>query len=316
MEIDQSFQKLFKSHPLKIACIGEAMIELSLGPDLSKPQLGFAGDTLNTAIYLRRCLSSDHDVAFVSRVGEDMFSDAMLAFIESESITTHHISKTEGRSPGLYAISTDRCGERSFSYWRENSAARLLFQEGTDVNFDQLAGFDILYLSAISLAILPHVIRLQLLDWITQYRTKGGITIFDSNYRPPLWESKNIAQEVVTAAWMNCDIALPSLEDELVLFEEKDEASVIRRFNQFGIKMGVLKRGEKGPTSLGFHKPHTHKFLPVQEIVDTTAAGDSFNGAFIAALITGQSHEDAILAGHLCASKVLQYKGAIIPASD
>ncbi|MEP3320749.1 MAG: sugar kinase [Sneathiella sp.] len=301
---------------MKIACIGEAMLELSLGSDLSKPQLGFAGDTLNTAIYLRRCLSSDHEVAFVSRVGKDMLSETMLAFIESESITTRHISKVGGRSPGLYAISTDQYGERSFSYWRENSAARLLFQDGTDANFDQLAGFDILYLSAISLAILPNTIRLKLLDWIKQYRARGGITIFDSNYRPQLWESKSVAQEIISAAWANCDIALPSLEDELTLFEDNDEASVIHRLNQLGIKMGVLKRGEKGPMPLGSHKLQDHNFLPVQEIVDSTAAGDSFNGAFIGALITGQSHEDAILAGHLCASKVLQFKGAIIPVSE
>lgn len=292
---------------MKIACIGEAMVELSLATD--NPTVGFAGDTLNTAVYLRRALPPEHQVDFVSVVGSDPISDRMVAFIAAQGISTASISRHPDRIPGLYASVTDTSGERSFFYWRDSSAARTLFSDG----FDRLSTFDVIYLSAITLAILPTEVRENLLDWLHEW---SGISAFDSNYRPKLWEDQATARHAVSRAWRICNIGLPSLDDEMSLFGDRNEQAVISRFRGYGLTNGVLKRGELGPRSLAGAVDREPVFRAVRNVVDTTAAGDSFNGAYMGALLTGSCHNDAMLAGHKCASKVIGQTGAIVPVDN
>jgi len=304
------------SSSMHIACIGEAMIEVSATTIPGDGQLGVAGDTLNTAIYLRRCLSAKYSVSYVTALGEDSLSDQMLRYMQSENIETQHIERRSDLLPGLYAINTDSDGERSFVYWRENSAARRLFSQDSDITFEQLHEFDVIYLSAITLAVLSADARQQLFDWLPTYRKRGGLFAFDSNFRPRLWEDLQTAQSCVKQAWSQCDIALPSLDDELALFQEKSEAAVLQRFASYAIQVGVLKRGAVGPIAL--HGPYdsSQDFPAAESVVDTTAAGDSFSGAFLAAYIDGQPIDKAMRQAHNLASQVVGFPGAIMPRSQ
>lgn len=302
---------------MKVACIGEAMVELSLDSGaLGEARVGFAGDTLNTAIYLKRMAGSALQVSYVTRLGQDDFSRQMVAFMEAEGLGTETIARDPDRLPGLYAITTDATGERSFSYWREAAAARRLFQTGSGVDFTALLEFDVLFLSAITLAILPDNVRHALIAWLADYKTRtGGRVVFDSNYRARLWESPDTAREAIGAAWRVSDIALPSLDDEMAVFADADEAAVLARLRHCGITSGALKRGRAGPLSLA--DPGTEiNFPPAAKVVDTTAAGDSFNGGYLAALLTGQSEAAALRAGHACACVVIGHHGAIVPADS
>lgn len=285
---------------MRIACIGEAMIELAMQGDMAR--VGVAGDTLNTAIYLHRTAPA-LQVDYVTRLGDCPFSERIRDFISEQGIGCDRIEMAAGQSPGLYAITTNDSGERSFSYWRSTSAARGMFSAG---DFSTLAGYDALYMSGISLAILPQDVRLSLCDWLSA----SPITfIYDSNYRPRLWESKTIAQQITAAFWNRADIALPSIDDEMALFDETAKA-VENRFASYG-GTGALKRGERGPVSLGL--PVSQTYPPADMVVDTTAAGDSFNGAYLGALLTGGTQPEALMAGHNLAAKVVQHRGAIIP---
>ena len=158
---------------MKIACIGEAMIEVALTGQTGAAQVGFAGDVLNTAIYLRRALPAVHEVAFVSMIGRDSLSDQMATFIAAEGISIAHLSRHPTLVPGLYTIATDVLGERSFAYWRDTSAARQMFRDPAALQ--PLLGFDFIYLSAITLAILPDPARQALFDVLTQFRAKGAL---------------------------------------------------------------------------------------------------------------------------------------------
>ncbi|MGE4610792.1 MAG: sugar kinase [Paracoccaceae bacterium] len=298
---------------MNIGCIGEAMIELSLSHEVRDAKVGFAGDTLNTAIYMRRALSAEHTVSFISLIGTDKLSDRMATFIENEGVSTLKLGRHPERLPGIYAIRTDESGERSFLYWRENSAARCLFQSGGGYDFSLLDGFDALYFSAITLAILPAEARARFFAWIESYRTDSGIIAFDSNYRSRLWNNKDEAIEAVTRAWKLTDIALPSVDDEMELFGDKDEDAVINRLLSYGIKSGVLKRGADGPIPLVGEIEPTVIFSPVEHVVDTTAAGDSFVGAFLASYLIEKELSAAMVAGHKQASRVIQHSGAVIP---
>jgi 2-dehydro-3-deoxygluconokinase len=293
------------------------MVELSFSDDGGHADVGFAGDTLNTAVYLRRALSKPADVAFVSAVGVDALSDRLIAFIESEGVSTQQITRIPDRLPGIYAISRDPAGERSFAYWREASAARLLFDTGSNLrgatSFERLAGFDVIYYSAITLAIMPIATRSGFLDWLADYRRSGGRVAFDSNYRVRLWESPDAARAFVARAWFAADIGLPTVDDEQALFGEHDEAETLARLRGYGIREGAMKRGAAGPVPISGPMPDGLRFPTARRVVDTTAAGDSFNGAFLARYLTGGTLAEAMQSGHDCALDVIAQRGAIIP---
>ncbi|WP_298841558.1 sugar kinase [uncultured Roseobacter sp.] len=291
---------------LKVACVGEAMVELSMSGDTAA--VGVAGDTLNTAIYMKRSAPS-LAVDYVTCVGDDPFSAKIRDFIAGQGIGCSNIAVLPGQTPGLYAITTAEDGERSFTYWRGSSAARRLFQGKKEPDFSVLANYDVVYLSGITMAILPHPVRLALLDWLVQSSVRF---VYDSNFRPRLWEDPAIARTVTSLLWARSDIALPSVDDEMALFEETHE-EVLERFVGLGMS-GALKQGADGPVSLGSEV--SQRYAPAEQVVDTTAAGDSFNGAYLGSLLSGASQHDALMAGHRCASVVVGHRGAIIPKDD
>lgn len=308
------------------------MAELMLGNDEDQAaSLGFAGDTMNTAIYLNRMLadtSNASEVSYITVVGRDVLSDRLIRRLEDESIDTSRIGRSSKRLVGLYAITTDQTGERTFSYWRSESAARTLFQvepkeqKEPQCNFDLLKGFDVIILSAISLAILPDPVRMALLAELGRLREDAQVTVvFDSNYRPALWESVDVAQRTIAAAWRITDIALPSIDDEKMLFNDADEAALLARLRSYGVVQGALKRGDMGPLSLSGSTDESLTWkvtVPTNtlKVVDTTAAGDSFNAGYLSSILTGKGEQDALQAGHDCALRVISHRGAIIPSDE
>jgi 2-dehydro-3-deoxygluconokinase len=300
---------------MRVASLGECMVELTLARDSDggggAPRVGFAGDTLNTAVYLKRS-APEVEVAYVTALGTDPLSERMLAFFAAEGLSTELVERRADRVPGLYAISVDAAGERSFTYWRDAAAARTLFLPPATVTPERLAGFDLVYLSGITLAIMQPEARRALADFLPGFRAVGGLVAFDSNYRPRLWPDRETAQREIAAFWALTDVGLPSVDDEIALWGDADEAGVLARFAATGVRRGALKRGAEGPLPLGPSGP-LPAFARAARVVDTTAAGDSFNGAYLAALVRGAPEEACLAAGHAMAAEVIGHPGAIIP---
>ena len=300
---------------LKVASIGECMIELRHRSP-SELTLAFGGDTLNFAVYLAR-LTRQHDlrVDYVSALGDDAYSDAMLAMWQAEGVGTGLVARLPGRLPGLYTIRTDASGERSFTYWRSASAARALLQDGrAERLLGALAGYDLLYLSGITLSILDEDQRRDLMALADALRERGGRVAFDSNYRPVGWPDPAVARTTFEEMLTRADIALPTLDDDQALFGVADARQSADRLHHLGVAEVVVKRGAAGCllSSAAFtgQVPPT----PVAEVVDSTAAGDSFNAGYLAARLFGAEPEAAARLGGALAARVIAHPGAIIPA--
>lgn len=301
-------------NPLQVAIIGECMIELRHTE--TGIVEGFGGDTLNTAVYLMRSAQQQLGVSYVTALGKDGFSDNMLAAWQQEGIDTSLIQRFDNKLPGLYVIETDPNGERRFHYWRNDAAARYWLDTAeTNAILETLMRMDVLYLSGISLAILAPAARQKLIDVLISYRSQGGKVIFDNNYRPRLWENPEATQHWYQQMLQATDIAFLTLDDEDMLWGSLPVADVISRTQAAGVKEVVIKRGAESCLVMAdgqLYEVPAVRVLP-QQVVDTTAAGDSFSAGYLAARLCGDSVEQAAAAGHRLASTVIQHRGAIIP---
>ena len=299
----------------RIALFGECMIELR-GQVFGAMQQGFGGDTLNTAIYLVR-LSRDRDiqVSYATALGIDVFSDHMLAAWQAEGIDTSLVRLLSNHLPGLYAIQVDPSGERHFFYWRDTSTARDYFDAPNTPLEEVIDELSALYLSGISLAILPPEGRERLLATMARVRANGGMVAFDNNFRPRLWPNLSQARTLYDRAYALSDLVLITLDDEMALRGETSADRALTDVLALGAQEVVVKRGVQ-PTlvRVAGTPPVAVPVEPVPRVVDTTAAGDSFAGAYLAMRLTDIPPATAARAANRMAGVVIQHPGAIIPA--
>ena len=290
-----------------IVLCGEAMLELSR--DGSGWRLGFGGDTLNTAIHLAR---AGHDTAYLTAIGSEPLSAGLVPQWRAEGLDCSLVLTHPGRTTGLYAIATDEAGERSFTYWRGESAAREMFALPAMADAaNRAAGADLFAFSLISLAILPEPGREALLALAARVRDKGGRVAFDGNYRPRLWTSADEARHWRDRAIALADIGLPTLEDEAML-GLGDAAAVTAHWQALGCTECIVKLG-----AAGCRLPDGTVIAPeaVLAPVDTSGAGDAFNAGYLGARLKGATPAEAARAGHVTAGWTIMRPGAI-PARD
>lgn len=294
----------------KIISIGEAMVELSQANDPGLWRLGVAGDTLNTAWYLRKILPENWQVSYFTKIGTGEFSQRMLDFFETEEIDTAHIGRDPRREVGLYSISLNN-GERSFSYWRDNSAAKRLADDPAALK-QALSGASLAYFSGITLAILDDSGRETLIATLKEAQKSGARIVFDSNLRPRLWpDTATMCAQIETAAAIS-DLILPSFDDESQYFGDRDSKATIERYLDRGAGQVVVKAGGAAIQYGGREGSGMISDLKLETPVDTTSAGDSFNAGYLAATLSGRNIETAIRAGHALSSQVILHRGALV----
>lgn len=296
---------------MRFVSIGECMLELTGAGTPDTWKSGFAGDTFNTAWYTRRALPADWTVAYHTVLGTDPMSDRICAFIENAGIETATIARHPTRIPGLYMVAL-KDGERSFTYWRDMSAARTLADDPAALDA-ALKGADLLYFSGITAAILGPA-RAAFLASVARARAAGATVAFDPNIRPRLWSSPDDLRAGLTEAAAAADIVLPSFEDEAHWFGDADPQATARRYLSGGAREVMVKNGG-GDLAIGTPDGIETIALgaPVQP-VDTTGAGDSFNAAYLAARLLGKSPREAATAGDTLAREVILHPGALIAA--
>lgn len=302
----------------KIACIGEVMIELAPSPaqyrgEAELKTLAYAGDTYNTVVTLARLGTA---ATYITRLGDDHYSDAIVATLDHEGVEADGVIRHQGMVPGLYMIHNSDDGEREFFYWRSQAPARQLFHHMDEIARWEagLAATDWLYLSGITLAIIGDTGRQNLKAFIQRFRERGGRVAFDSNYRPRLWHSAQEAQAAITELLEHTDLALLTLDDEALLWGAGADTTtgVRERYGHCRIPEIVLKRGPEDVLILREGNETAVPVTPVDNIVDTTAAGDTFNAGYLAKRLAGGGPEAAAEQASRCAGVVIQHRGGVI----
>ena len=294
---------------MRACLIGEGMLELSRAGD-GGWRLGYGGDTLNTALHLARM---GMEVSYVTALGSDPFSADLRAAWTAEGLDPTSLLTDPARNVGLYAIRTDEAGERTFSYWRSESAARGMFGlPGMAEVLERAETVDLVAFSLITLAILPEDGREALLAFCRRARARGAKIAFDGNYRPRLWASAAEAAAARDAAIAVCDIGLPTLDDEQALSGAASAGAVADRWRAAGADEVVVKLG-----AIGCLTPGGEIVAPPRAItpVDTSGAGDAFNAGYLYTRLAGEPSPVAALAGHRLAGWVVARIGAI-PVRD
>jgi 2-dehydro-3-deoxygluconokinase len=287
------------------------MVELSRGGD-GRFTASCGGDTFNTAIYLAR---AGVNVAYATALGDDPHSDGIVAMAAAEGVKTELMLRVPGRLPGLYMIETDSKGERSFRYWRGEAPARELF-EHKDWNriAEAMMAARLVYFSGITLSLYSNTGLGRLLAIVEMARRQGAKIVFDGNFRPQGWKGDlPRTRTVFMEALKRVDVALPTYDDEAVLWGDPSPEATVERLQAFGIGEIVVKNG---PHSALVAAGGRQEFIAPGEVVepvDTTAAGDTFNAAYIAARLEGENPGNAAAAGHKLAAEKVRHRGAIMP---
>lgn len=311
--------------PWKVGLLGECMVELQGTPE-GHLTLTFGGDTFNTAAYLARTGAPfGVDVEYISAVGDDGFSTSMIHFWQQQGVKASLTRRLPNRLPGLYHIEVEPCGERVFSYWRGESAAKDSFSApGWEAVLDSLGGFQALYLSGISLAILREDGRERLLQRLEALARAGTDVFFDGNFRPRLWQTPQQSAEEAARPWYLRTLAIsravlltmdetPVLHPDFQAYASMDAESICRRIAAMGPKEVVLKNGADSCIACHEGAFFSVPAVRLDKVVDTTAAGDSFAAAYILGRHLGLAVPEAIGRAHTLAGCVVSHRGAVIP---
>ena len=298
---------------VEIVSIGECMIELYFEPRFGENIYvrGFGGDTLNTIVAAARLGSS---VAYLTKIADDSFSQFLLHSWNKEKIDVSQIKKVKGSFVGVYFINLDENGERSFQYYRKGSAASTLNPEDFDISFIRKAS--VLYSSGITQA-LSETNRSTIRELFRRFKTKGTNSkaiAYDPNYREQLWTNREErAIEAQEEVLPYIDLIFPSFPSDAKLSNSNTPEEMISFYTSKGIKTVIVKLGSEGAifsSDSGKTIQRVPAFKP-SKIVDTTGAGDAFNGGVLGGLIKKFSIMKAVKYGILVSGLKIQGKGAI-----
>jgi 2-dehydro-3-deoxygluconokinase len=300
---------------MRVVLFGECMLELR-GQAFGAMHQGFGGDTLNTAVYLARCAPAGRlGVSYATALGDDALSGGMLARWAQEGLDTSLVRRIPGRLPGLYQIDVDARGERSFSYWRDHSAARAYFDAPQTPLESDFGDFGAFYFSGISLAILQPAGRERLFALLQRMRDRGITIIFDNNFRPRLWSDVVDARTAFERAFALASMVLVTADDHQALYGLATLDEAVRAAQALDVDEIVLKRGAlptllRGDANAVWQEIATER---VERVVDTTAAGDSFAAGYLSRRLLGADTVESARFANRLAARVIQHQGALIP---
>ena len=286
-----------------ILCLGEPMLEFNQQPDGSYLP-GHGGDTSNCAIAAAR---QGARVGYITHVGADTFGDSFMQLWAAEGVDTSGIRERPDAHTGVYFVTHGPDGHQ-FSYFRAGSASSRMGP--ADLPVAALKSAKILHVSGISQAISDSAAD-AVFEAIDIVRAAGGKVSYDTNLRLKLWSLAR-ARAVIHSAMTRCDIALPGLDDARQLTGLDDPDAIADFYLGLGAGVVALTLGAEGTLVA---TPDDRRRIVGRQVkaVDATAAGDTFDGAFLARIVAGDTPFDAAAYANAAAALSTQGYGAVAP---
>lgn len=288
----------------EIVCLGEPLLEFNQVKGESYYLPGHGGDTSNCAIAAAR---QGARVGYLTALGEDAFGDSFIELWGREGVDASRVIRNPTAHTGIYFVTHDETGHR-FSYLRAGSAASLLAP--ADIPEDYIAGAEILHVSGISQAISASACD-AVFYAIEVARHHGVRVSYDSNLRLQLWPLAR-ARAVIHAAMARCDIALPGLDDAARLSGLSEPDAIADFYLELGAAAVALTLGAEGSLVATAEQRRRVAGRTVTP-VDATAAGDTYDGAFLAELAAGRDPFAAAAYANAAAALSTRGYGAVAP---
>lgn len=288
---------------VELLCLGEPMLEFNQQPD-GRFLMGHGGDTSNCAIAAAR---SGASVGVVTALGQDAFGDSFLALWEENGVDADLVKRRADGHTGVYFVTHGPEGH-AFSYLRAGSAASRTGP--SDLPLAAIRNARCLHLSGITLAISTSSCDAAFAAIQTAREAEVAIS-FDTNLRLKLWPLAR-ARAVIGAAIGMCDIALPGLDDARQLTGLTAPEAIVDYYLAAGARIVALTLGAEGTLVATPGRVERIAAFPVQA-VDATAAGDTFDGAFLAEWLRDGDPFAAARYANAAAALSTQGYGAVAP---
>lgn len=286
-----------------IVCLGEPMMEFNQQAD-GRYLPGHGGDTSNCAIAAARQGAA---AGYVTQIGDDTFGNSFMELWKTENVDVSGVIQRPDAPTGVYFVTHGADGHE-FSYFRKGSAASRM--SPADLPRDLLESCDILHVSGISQAISDSAAD-AVFTAIDIVKEAGGKVSYDTNLRLKLWPLDR-ARAIIHAAMTRADIALPGLEDARQLTGLAEPQKIVDFYLELGASVVALTLGDEGTLVATADERRTISGRKVRP-VDATAAGDTFDGAFLARIVAGDSPFQAARYANAAAALSTQGYGAVAP---
>jgi 2-dehydro-3-deoxygluconokinase len=287
----------------ELVCLGEPMLEFNRQSD-GRFLAGHGGDTSNCAIAAARQGAA---VGYLTCLGDDAFGDSFMALWASEGVDATQVARDPQAPTGIYFVDHED-GQHRFTYLRAGSAASRM----TPQSFarDYVARARVLHVSGISQAISASACD-TVFHAIGVARDTGVLVSYDTNLRLKLWPLQR-ARAVIHAAMSECDIALPGLEDAVQLTGLAEPDAIVDFYLRLGPRVVALTLGKDGTLVA---TPQRRERVGVRAVaaLDATAAGDTFDGAFLAETLRGSDPFAAARYANAAAALSTLGYGAVAP---
>lgn len=219
--------------------------------------------------------------AFIGKVGNDSFGRFLCDTLQKYNVSTDGVITDKSANTTLAVVSVNENGERSFAFYRKNSADTLLSEN--EIIDLQLRNTHILHFGSVSLTAEPS--RTATISAVKRAKSFGAVISYDPNYRESLWSSLDEAVEQMKKPLDLVDILKVS-DEELPLISGKIDVEDGAKYlcDKYNIKLVLVTLGAKGAY---------YRFKDCAGIVDgvsvtvadTNGAGDTFFGAFLSRMV-------------------------------
>ncbi len=298
---------------LDILAIGESLIELSTRESLTFAESFnkyYGGDVLNTAIAAARMGSK---VGYITRVGNDYFKDFLMDSWQSENLDISNVKIVDSYN-GVYIISRQPDGKKEIMFYRKKSAATMLSTE--DIPEGVIEKSSIVYVTGITQS-LSNSARNAVKKACSVAGEKECLLAYDPNFTDRIWSVEE-AREAMEEIIEYIDIMiLSNIHDAEKLIGISSPDKIIKHFWDRGVSMVAVKMGKSGCV-IGYNGEITS--IPYKDVVvvDTTGAGDTFNGGFLHGISKGYTPFESAKLASIVASEQTKGLGAIksIPYRD